>query len=297
MAAILLQDVLPAARIQFCNYGLQQQGLEARPGMLFCDFSPHESRVEEFVKAGTLVLDHHKSARPVVEAFGQLGIFGDEVTNPGVSGAVLAYSHVWLPLKKDRTPAEKDCAEDLARLVGIRDTWQKRDPEWGVACEVGEALRFFSQESWMVPSPFAADRWQWWENRLTVGRRLVEKHTKTVEKALKGSWRFMSAGGNDVALFQGMRLVSDAQEMVDAAIVVAFDYLGIEQEGLVTLGYSLRSPAAGFNCAAFCKRQGGGGHFAAAGFTLRFDPLAGGQDPYSLFKARLHEYEAEAGLR
>lgn len=202
MSAILLQDALPAARIHFCGYGLAHERLEARPNMLFCDFHPHESTYRRFVDAGAIILDHHKSAANIIEAFGSRGVFADESREPGVSGAVLAYRHVWLPLKEERwasygvssgvlaeirvhlREAERARAESYARLIGIRDTWQKHDPDWLRACELSECLRFFGQTNWMIPDPFAMDRSDWWEARIAVGIRLVEKAKRRRFKGL-----------------------------------------------------------------------------------------------------------------
>src|ERR1700754_3177520 len=82
MSSIILKDVLPEAEVKFLQYGVEQEELEAAPNMLFCDFSPHPKRVTDFVAAGALVLDHHKTARDVVSAFGADGVFGDEVADP-----------------------------------------------------------------------------------------------------------------------------------------------------------------------------------------------------------------------
>lgn len=119
-SAILLHDVLYDAEIKFVQYGTDAyKALTPAPGVLYCDFSPpirtkkvvadgaetyvideeDRAKLQEFVAAGTLVLDHHKTAKPIVEAFGDNGRFGDEVSEPGVCGALLAYRHVWLPLR------------------------------------------------------------------------------------------------------------------------------------------------------------------------------------------------------
>ena len=299
VSAMLLSDALPQAKVQFCQYGNQQLALEVQPSMLFCDFAPHESRAPAFIAAGALILDHHKSARDVVAAFGARGIFGDEIAEPGVSGAVLAYRHVWLPLAgiRDKQDAEVAFAEEIAALTGIRDTWQKQSPDWNTACELAESIKFFSQQSWLVRDPFAPQKRSWWTSRLSVGQRLVERRHETVVKALNGAYRFTSTGGTRCVLFPGVRLTSDASEAEGrgADLVVGFDYFAIE-DGQAALGYSLRSNSSGFDCAAFCSAMGGGGHTKAAGFTVFFDPTLGVSDPFSLFQTRVAQYEAETGL-
>src|ERR1700679_2840748 len=96
-SAMILRSVLPDAEIKFVQYMTPEQvNLEPKEGMLFCDITPVADRVKDFVAVEALVLDHHKTARAVVEAFGSLGAFGDEKADPGVCGAVLAYPHVWI---------------------------------------------------------------------------------------------------------------------------------------------------------------------------------------------------------
>jgi hypothetical protein len=298
VSAMLLHDALPSARIRFCQYGISHEKLEVKPNMLFCDFSPHESRYQEFAAAGAIILDHHKSARHIVDSFGERGVFGDEATEPGVSGAVLAFRHVWLPLTNLRRKHDDEVrhAADIARLIGIRDTWQKHDPDWLSACELGESVRFFSQDSWLIEDPFAPERHPWWAARRSVGQRLVEKQHVTLRKVLEGAYRFTSPAGTRVVLFSGTKLTSDACEVVKemADLIVGFDYFAVE-DGQASLGYSLRSYASSkFDCSTFCKTLGGGGHSKAAGFSVRFDPALGTGDPYSVFQDKLREYEAAA---
>lgn len=100
-SAMIIKDVCPGATVIFASYNSAvHRDLIATPGMIFCDFSPHPDKVQDFVKAGAIVLDHHKFQKDLVAAFGDLGVFADEVDKPGVSGAVLAYNEVWLPLVK-----------------------------------------------------------------------------------------------------------------------------------------------------------------------------------------------------
>lgn len=83
--------------VVFVAHGDQLEALEARPGMLFCDIAPPAARAKEFVEVGAIVLDHHATARPVVELF-EHHAFGDEEKEPGVSGAVLAFREVYEPI-------------------------------------------------------------------------------------------------------------------------------------------------------------------------------------------------------
>lgn len=297
LSAILLQDALPNANdIRFMQYGEDQLLLRPEPNMLFCDFSPHESTAQAFVESGAIVLDHHKTARPVVEAFGESGVFGDEVKDLGVCGASLAFREVWKPLKGLHV-ADLVLVKNLVRRAGVRDTWLRGDPEWVDACEQAEALLFYRPGTWLVADAFVEARKAWWAQRLSIGHRLIERKEETIEGAVDRSFRFSTTSGTKVCMFTGLRLVSDAAESLGEAldVVAAFDFVA-EHGGLVKLIYSLRSHT-GFDCGAFCKARGGGGHTAAAGFSLLFDPSEGASDPFSILAGFLEEWEAVGGAR
>src|SRR5690606_41998685 len=96
VSALLIQEALPNAEILFIQHGTEaHRTLEPTPNMLFCDFAPHPERVDEFAKVGTIVLDHHRTAKWIVERGG--GISADENDEPGVSGAVLPYRPAHTP--------------------------------------------------------------------------------------------------------------------------------------------------------------------------------------------------------
>lgn len=100
-SAMIIRSVLPEVDLVFLQYKTDgQENLKVTDGMLFVDFSPSKTRVKDFVDGGALVLDHHKYQKDIVKAFGANGVFADEVENPGIAGAMLAYTEVWLPLVK-----------------------------------------------------------------------------------------------------------------------------------------------------------------------------------------------------
>lgn len=309
-SAILLHDVLPNAEIVFMQYQTTaQKELNPEPGMLFADFSPHESRFREFVEAGSLVLDHHKTAAPIVEAFGQNGVFGNEVDEPGVCGAVLAYRHVWLPMKEaqlqqtrfdsvmDDENGKKTEFEGLtsraaafATLAGVRDTWQNKSPDWRKACIQAEMLRFYPAENWLsVFNPFRYENNPFWAERTKLGQLVVEKHEIAVKKSIEKAFRFTTAKGTRVIMLSNTHTTSDAAEAIgsEADLVVGF---GFEVEGgTPKVFFSTRSRGE-FDCGTFCKSLGGGGHTKAAGFNR---PLSIGVslEPYSFLKNILEAYE------
>lgn len=141
-SAILVADALRpyGAEFVFAQYGTQKYlELPAKTGMLFVDIAPPEHRASQFLECGAIVLDHHKSARPVVERFVDVGLgaFADEERDIGVSGALLAYRHVWKPLRDrdvdDHAAYRPGHAHAFAALAGVRDTWQRDDVRWNQA--------------------------------------------------------------------------------------------------------------------------------------------------------------------
>ena len=139
-SALIVRDALPLIEVRFLVHGTRElEELVPEPGMLFCDIVPPAARAAEFVAAGAIVLDHHVAARSVVEMFGELGVYADACSEPGVSGAVLAFREIWLPVKnaevahlrrgvpwQDILQAQHLDARNrisrFAMLTGIRDT-------------------------------------------------------------------------------------------------------------------------------------------------------------------------------
>ena len=298
-AALILKDVLPNAKIVFCQYNTPaHETMVAEPGMIFADFSPHRSRVQDFVAAGAIVLDHHRTAKEVVAAFGELGVFADEKGEPGVSGATLAYREVWKPLRDEVTRATnigstvyisdgyREWVERFAQIAGIRDTWQKKDPEWQTSCLQASALFFVPQEELIQTGLHAIWR-DWGAKYGWAGAITNTKHRKRCERAVREGYRHTTAKGNRVILFQGTKLSSDAAEAPgaeNADIICGFDV--IYEANQVKYLYSTRS-RTDFDCSALAKFYGGGGHKAAAGFNL----INPGSDPYSRFVTALQHYE------
>lgn len=287
-SAMILRDVLPGTRVTFIQYSTpEQRNLVAEPGMLFCDFSPDKERVKEFVDVGTIVLDHHKFARATVEAFGEYGIFADEA---GVCGAVLALRHVWKPLWDAAAVgmpagARTLSMERLATLAGIRDTWQKSDPQWQEACEQAEALRF-----WPVDHLFRASTEDWPGMIQPLGGVLFAKNLEFAKHLTETSYRFTSTKGTRVLIFGGTSMSSDTAEQAGDTtdLVVGFGYKCDEGEPIVI--FSTRSHTD-FNCGAFCVAHGGGGHTKAAGFSVPLDLLED-PNPFQHLREILEVYEA-----
>lgn len=277
-SAMILHDALPKAKVSYVVHNTKEHlEMPAEPGMLFCDFVPHESRAEEFVEAGTIVLDHHKHAKDLVAKFGANGVFADEKADRGVSGALLAFKEVWLPLAQDET-AEKaaqalgmfprphilqeEIVRDFATLVGVRDTWQRQDPRWEEACAQSAAIGFWPEEELLASPP------RGWASKLQLGKFLYERQLKSAKKAADNSYDFVTRKGTHVLVFEGTRKSSDAAEYIGqgADIVIAFATFVEDEEPTVI--FSTRSHT-GYDVGKMCKSYGGGGHTAAAGYTFK----------------------------
>jgi hypothetical protein len=299
-SALLLRDAFPRAEVRFVQYDTAAlRDLPAVPGMLFCDITPPRERVAEFVAAGTIVLDHHGTQRDIVAAFGDRGVFADEATEPGVSGAALAFREVWRRVcRVDTTEATWSAANRLATLAGVRDTWQRRDPRWPEACAQAAALRFWPEEvlfgdDGAVSGPEGVN-WSALEARLALGPTLLEKQAVDVTRALAGALAFTVGATRMVAFQETGNLVSDAAEICggDADLVASFSFWC--EEGRPAVVFSLRS-RCDFRCDLFAEHFGGGGHQHAAGFKMALPEAMAAASPYGLLAVALRAYQGPDG--
>jgi len=291
ISALILQDALSEngiLTVHFLQYDTPEaQNLPAEPGMLFCDFSPPPERVDEFVKVGAIVLDHHKTQKDVVKAFGDLGVYADE---PGISGATLAFREVWKPIYAVANHGEvsmqhPEHVEEIAKIAGIRDTWQKTDRDWEEAC-IQAAGVMFPPEEYFIGQAGAVMGAEW-RKLMWCGKIKLHKLRFRAERAVRDGFKFTSAKGTRVVVFQGTKLASDAAETPPAAdfdLIVGFDLF--TSKGVPKLIISTRSRTT-FDCAAFCKANGGGGHLRAAGFGIDNPTLV----PWEHVQRLLYAYE------
>lgn len=286
-SAMIIKHALPAIEVVFVGYNSDtHRNIDAREGDMFCDFTPHRDRVDDWVAVGTVVLDHHKGAQDIVERFGERGVFADERAEPGVCGAVLAYREVLQPLR-----GHNPLIEQFATRAGIRDTWQKHSPEWPDACAQAEALTFFGPEKMLDYTERVAGPYLLFSEH-EVGRLLYEKKLRDAQMAAQGVLRL-----GDFVLMNNIRLTSDTAEQLrnngdKAKALVGFQYLTDEKTGELTLVYSMRSIADGYDVSTLAKANGGGGHTKAAGFSVRGHRAHAGS-PIALFERALKiAYEA-----
>jgi hypothetical protein len=286
-SAILLADALPDRRVVFVQHNTPDYTtLPAEPGMLFCDIVPPPTRVDEFVEAGAIVLDHHRGAKDIVGQFGDRGVFADETAEPGVSGAMLAFREVWLAIY-DAAPADTiRRAQRFATLAGIRDTWQNTDPRWKEACAHAAALRFW---------PWGRLRGLTWltlEDRLTIGELLLQKDEERDTRTITEAYRF-TANGIGVMVFEGIQTSDISERMAhEIDLVMGWHYQVVR--GRPEMVVSCRS-RGGFSCLPLAKRYGGGGHAHAAGFRIDVDRMKS-PNPYEHLRTLVDEHMAKEGV-
>lgn len=299
---------------------------------LFCDIVPHPDVAGLLAKQPrtAIVLDHHKGAEELVRSFGELGVFADEKLEPGVSGAVLAFREVWKPIRLiDNTSRSEtfDRVRSFAECVGARDTWQTKDPRFQRGQWISKMLMSKPASHWLtgtlvsagaIPdaygnvdgnrSPYLNDE------EVHVGRALFEAHEEAVRQAVDQCVQFYveKPEGELVGLYVfqeqacGFRLCSDVAEALRAPlptphepgeqrvchVVAGFSYVADKPGGAPRLLYSLRG-LNGFDVAAFAKANGGGGHTAAAGFSIPIGEVGSRgtePSPYGLIRERLAEF-------
>jgi oligoribonuclease NrnB/cAMP/cGMP phosphodiesterase (DHH superfamily) len=264
-SALILRAALPEARVVFVEHNTPEQAaLPATEGMIFCDVVPPRDRVEEFVKAGAIVLDHHKGARDVVEAFGERGVFADEKAEPGMSGAPLAHREVFRVLRDDHPQVSR-----FARLAGIRDCWLTEDPDWEEAAAQSSALLFFGYERLAEQIP-ASDLPSLSETQMSVGRAQRATRLANARATAEKKLHHLREG---VAVYNDRdRLLSDVAGLAfdgdpSLRVVCGFHYK-VTSDGAMLLVCSLRSRPDDVDVAQIAKAQGGGGHTCAAGFGV-----------------------------
>jgi len=304
-SAMVLRQVFPTIEPEFVQYDTpEHRDMEVTEGMLFADFSPNAVKASACLEAGAIVLDHHKTTKDLVATFADkgLGVFGDETDDPGICGATLAFEHAWLPLARAEYEARLindsltsqdeltaafsqrvDQMKSFAELAGVRDTWQTKDPRWQQACEQAMALDWWPGDYLLKAPPEA------WSHKLVLGPILFEKKLKWAQKTIESSFRFTSAKGTRVVLFEGLKTSSDAAEMLGSEADLVVGYGMWFEGGKVKIVYSTRS-RSDFDCSVFCKAHGGGGHTKAAGSSS--NPELAEANPYTYFQGILDRYEA-----
>ncbi len=268
-SAYLCVQVLNVGDVRFVQYGAPEHAnLGPEEGMLFVDMSPPYELAQEFAEKGALVLDHHKTATEEIKRF-----FDEDhavmMEAPGVSGATLAFEHVYDKLVAEETGgSNRDALEWLARLVAVRDTWCKDSEDWEEACKVSSVLTWYPTYKVLDMPPQDLV-----ECVKDIGDTLWDKKQGRTEQAVKGcffdeAFSFTENRMVKLAFVQGVTNSSDTAEALEKRgtnvdIVVGFD--AYVEGGTLITQYSLRSHT-GVDVSKIAFFNGGGGHAAAAGF-------------------------------
>lgn len=283
-SALICQFSIPDAKVEFIQYNTPERNdLIATNGMLFVDMTPPPDRAQQFVDVGAYVLDHHRGAEEVVAKFGERGVFVDR---PGISGASLAWQHVYLPLVENpdrlsdwgRVSAERhEAVERFATLAGTYDTFQTGDDEWEVAQHQAAALLFWPRDYWLDRGWPFLDR-----EHYDVGKVVHEKVVERAKRVVEEAWLFNLPGGKKGAIYVNRDGVkNEAAEQLrqkGVNITAGFRYQGRD------LIVSFRSDDS-MSALAVAKTLGGSGHERAAGCRIK----APGKDPYELLQERFEK--------
>jgi len=327
-SAMILKDAFRmlgmSPRIEFLTHGTpeHQVATDTIEQVLFCDIAPKAGAGSWLVREKwPIVLDHHVGAKAVVESFGSLGVYADAEKEPGVSGAVLAFREVWLSTFAEMVGLNKMAADspqhdrvrDFALCVGARDTWQTQDGrflrgQWTSKMLMSKPAAWWLDESGhgttMHHAPYLS------ANEIEMGRALFEAHEEAVRQAVEQVVRYElleaeqvpSGGRRAVYLYvfqeqaSGFRLCSDVSEALrkqtagrmNRGVVAGFSYVVDKPGASPRLLYSLRG-LNDFDVQKFATANGGGGHKAAAGFSV--DPQRNDvKNPYEAIRYRLEEF-------
>lgn len=292
-SAILLYDALKIEP-EFHTHGMDNfQNLKITPNTLFCDICPPEHLVDQFVDAGGIVLDHHKAAEHLVKRFGERGVFADEKDEPGVSGGTLAYQEVWFPSMNRHLNKGFTFAKQFARLAGIRDTWQKHEEHWEVACHQAAGLTFYPWKHWkneVDRNGRDGDKYLQFRDEMAVGKLIFENRMSKAQVCADEAHIVTNEKGLRVAVFNDHdHLTSDVADILRAEgvnVIAGFFYSKASEDSpYPVLCYSLRSDGS-FDVSEFAQRFGGGGHTKAAGYHKS---ICMDDDPFSIF---LNDLEA-----
>jgi hypothetical protein len=319
-------------RIEFLVHGTVEHRRAGRDDSwpLFCDIAPDAATVlDKALHPGAIVLDHHVGARALVEAIPG-GVYADAETEPGVSGAVLAFREVWEPVWRDGLGELESLEPDDERLsynsriqyastsnfaacIGVRDTWQTNHSQFQRGQWLSKALMCKPASHWLrngrFPYLLSVD--------VEAGRALFEAHEEAVRQAVGQIVGFNVGADIDkgdgrsepvrLVVFQeqatGFRLCSDLAERLRAQNSTYQYEPSIRQIDVVAgFSYVVNKPGeqprllyslrglGGFDVQRFATANGGGGHKAAAGFSASLDGLLPRLTPYELVRTLLEMF-------
>lgn len=270
--------------IEYCQYGIDRhRNAVPRPNTLFADFSPHRETIDAWKEVDPVIFDHHVHAKDIVEQFPR-GVFDNDRCGARILYDELA--EVW-------SVKRANYLEQFIRNVDIRDRWlidEVSNDEWrnamaqhnllmsvhhSIATTLGveELLKFLPYGAALAASEFATAR-----DRIYNGGDCYELNGLTV-MMVPAEGRYSSAIG-ELARNSGLAHIACTFFFVPGEIV-----------------FSMRSGPT-FDCGAFAKFMGGGGHARAAAFALKgFDHTTQTiPNPVPYFMDQLERYVKECDI-
>lgn len=216
---------------------------------------------EEFQEGlihGCTYLDHHESRKEFfVKANHPYAIYGEN--SELQSGAMLVYENF------NKHNCDYGNIAKIARLAAIGDTWASTDPDFELARGMGA----------FITSVGNAYEWN-----TDYEREQLLKYAEIFKIKAQEEARKLASGAivvNDayrIAFINSMH-ISNASEVLrnerQVDIIVGWEFF-TENQKYYTCSVSLRSNDK-FDCQAFAKFNGGGGHKKAAGFRFRMTNL------------------------
>jgi oligoribonuclease NrnB/cAMP/cGMP phosphodiesterase (DHH superfamily) len=264
IAAAAFASIGKYPAIKTIQYGTEEHfQLLPTPNTLFIDITPHINNWKSWESYSPIILDHHITARDVT--LGLNGIYG----GTDDSGATLAYKYVMLQL----CPFIAEEWKEFAYLSMVRDTWKKDLSEWPKAQALSQALIFYNINELIEKvrngtidfDPF-----------YSLGYLLIKRALDKAELLAKGAslaYLVVDDHKYKIGFFNCTeKLISETGnhliEAHDCDMAVGYFYL--HEDNCDKVVVSLRSKAGGDIAVNVITEQfGGGGHAAAAGFSLK----------------------------
>lgn len=247
---------------------------------IFVDMSPSEDQFLEVLQQGGVIMDHHVTVKHLFdkhsEAFPDQLLWGENAL--AQSGAVLAYM-ACDDLVRNSTGNPGRAMLRAAHLVGLGDTWQKDHEDF-------ELARAFANLVDLVGNDYEG----LYEETELAEKLWASKKKAFVRSAEKAIWRDVL--DKRVAFVNTLK-TSDVAELLRAKganIIVGYGEMFDPDRQVEWIAFSMRSDET-WDCAAFAKKYGGGGHVPAAGFGQEMSEVHCGQgNTIDWFCRRLHAH-------
>lgn len=250
---------------------------EVPKNALFIDCSPKHYQVESSLQNNCLIAEHHDSFDfHYWHPYHSQILFGEN--SNAESGAALA---LWILGVYDPTFHNEKIIE-LVNYIAISDTWRKDEIDFDYARMLAGYIVFFGND-FCENLESLVDRY---ETIRAFGKVQENKQKQFAETAMRyHTPNYKLAFINETNMSNAAEILR--QEGND--VVVGFKMLYDTRLSKMMIRYSLRSNNR-FDCAVFCVANGGGGHKAAAGFTLEYvnqDPIMAFLDLFTVYEGTL----------